>query len=362
MKTFDLAIRVYVEEEFEETIHRMVSVTDDVAEDNFEELFKALHAQWPALYEDYNSNYPSFKFEISEVLLIIEAPKANEEILPIEFTFKCPDTVHHIFGIKPEDYDKFGLPDFVFKGVKRFPDWMVKEIEYWNQFRGRTVSSSGYSPYDPYRDEGDESEITNDGKHVIQSEEEIKHIQDRYVYGGLEVPKDLKVKETFGQAFPPEEEKDAHADNNDADEYGYVNPLSGNDRTECVDSSAPIWLGNISEYFKDLSKEEKQIGILLQVKKGWSLLCESRNILVVCSETGKSAGFERLQRRDIVDTTLAAQAMIAPGTDLRCAGPNHTVLALLSVEALKNSPSKGERVVLNLFNSDEETDNYGYCY
>lgn len=362
MKTFEVTIQSYVDDKPYNNFSKKLYVKDSVKEDDHDAILEAFHEQCSSASEFYKKSYPSHRFEITKVetLSLPYANKPRDEILPIEFTTVCPETVHHVFGFNPKDYDRFHLPDFIYKGVKRYPDWLVDELAYWNQFRGRTVSSSGYSPYDPYRDEGDEKEITRKGEHIIQSEGEIEGIKERFLYGGLEVPKDLEVGKTFGMAYPDmKEPDDKESSEDDSDDYGYIRDSAP---IGFVDALGPFWLGNLAEYFKDLSIEEKQIGILLRTNRHWSLLCEQKNILVVCDEHGKPAGFERLQQRDLEDTTMLAPATITPGTDLSCDGPNHTILVLLSVEALKNSPSKGERVVICLTNSDESTDDYGYCY
>lgn len=360
MKTFEVTFQAYVDGALYNTLTKKLYVKDSVKEDDYNAIFDAFHEQYSSVCTFYNKSFPSHKFEITKVIALSLpfARKPGDEILPIEFTTVCPKTVHHVFGFNPKDYDRFHLPNFIYKGVKRYPDWLVDELAYWNQFRGRTVSSSGYSPYDPYRDEGDETEITRKGEHVIQSKEEIEGIKERFLYGGLEVPKDLEVGKTFGMAYPDVKEPEKGSED-DSDEYGYVYDSAP---IGFVDALGPFWLGNLAEYFEDLSPEEKQIGILLRTNRYWSLLCEQKNILVVCDEHGKPAGFERLDQRDLEDTTMLAPATITPGMDIGCDGPNRTVLVLLSVEALKNSPSKGERVVINLTNADESTDDYGYCY
>lgn len=299
--------------------------------------------------------------------------------MAIKFSFTLPENVNTVFGINPQSYNYFGLEEFVFRGVERNPDWICDELEYWNMLRARPLDGSGWSPSGCGADT-DHFEECENVYHYVNETEKSK-LELRYTAAGLPVPKFERDGE-FGLAYP------ADTDMSDEDFSDTGAAL----KTKFIDANSNLYLGNLKEKLFGLN-EDDEIAIFIKFKaelktKVYIDHSNGGDILVLCDEESDGSLSGAFVSPDAVAAIDLEDTYYLGGNNVKdvifneiktlktskekvthCYDTNNgtkevgtAVFMILSVKDILNSPSKGERVLLNVFNGGEDEDNYGYYY
>jgi hypothetical protein len=305
----------------------------------------------------------------------------------IKFSFTLPKGIHTVFGINPERYNYFGLEEYVFKGVERNPDWICDELKYWNELRARPLDGSSWSPSGC----GADTDHYTEGENVYRYVNEIekRKLELRYTEADLPVPKFEKDGE-FGLAYP-KKAVEAKKGSEEDDEEDFSDVSEDLDM-ETIDANSNLYLGNLKEKLIGLN-EDDEIAIFIKLKPEMKMKVyidhtDNGDILVLCSDdpneglTGEFVNPETVAAQDFEDTYYLAgnnvkDVIFNEIKDLKTSketvthcydtdnGPKEVgtaVFMILSVKDILNSPSKGERVLLNIFNGGEDEDTYGYYY
>jgi hypothetical protein len=341
--------------------------------------------------------------------------------MAINFSFTLPTNVSRVFGIKPENYNLFGLEEYVFKGVQRNPDWICDELEYWNKLRGRSLEGWGWEAdgggADDDHFEGDFYKAADD--------KERKQLALRYLEAGLPVPEFGEHGE-FGAAFPElqakviEEAKQKYFkemdfDPNDPesqqdwedDKADILNEIrEKNGMLKFIDANSNCYLGNLKEKLEGLSEDDK-ITVYIHLKADKNMCfyidkddgvrendsdrewkwCKDSDVLTMCEKDGKhlmgmfvspytidgtiledTSYVDGKKPEDVVFKdmeqfkTTSKKVEHAYNTNDGTKTFGIVAFMTLSVKDILNSPSKGERVLLNIFNGGEDEDTYGYYY
>lgn len=320
--------------------------------------------------------------------------------MAISFTFKLPEKITHVFGISPDIYNYFGLPDQIYEGVERYPKWLCDELKYWNGLRGRYINGNGFSPSE------EESLDEESNLFDVEDEEMENFLKRRYEAGGLEFP---GVKDnTFGLAYPelPSEEESSE-DEEDEDDIGF-----DEDKLDFIDATSTVFLGNLADRIKDLSPDD-EIAILIRFKNNNDYYVfidgseapkfDNNNLLILAEKQKNKKMYPESPNNHALDKTMIGNTdyivkgenikdvVVEAGKELETQLSEETVnlyvnnfdkdgkytdmtereiqvnygkaaFMIMSVKDILNSPSKGTKVLMNLFNGGDADDNYGYYY